>query len=100
MPQNSNGSNLKVTTKMGSKVLRDEELMTESYSQNQQREAKAAPSCKAPGFAEPWGRENEKFLMKLREAGQLHLPSDDAELMKASNKDLNKRGINTKKTSN
>ena len=84
---------------MGSKVLRDEELKTESYSQNQQREPKAVPSCKSPGFAEPWGRENEQFLMKLRKAGQLHLATDDAELMKAQKQDLKKRNIKTKPTS-
>ena len=100
MPQNSNGSNLKVTTRMGTKVLKDEELMTESYAQNQQREVKSTPSCKAPGFAEPYGHETQSFLQKLRDSGQLHFATDDDELIKASNNDLNKRGIKTKQTSN
>tara|TARA_R110002050_G_scaffold267920_1_gene409659 strand:- start:1539 stop:1853 length:315 start_codon:yes stop_codon:yes gene_type:complete len=98
-PQNSNGSNLSVSTRMGNKVLKDEELMTESYSQNQQREPKSTPSCKEPGFAEPYGHETQAFLLKLRDSGQLHLPTDDAELMKASNKDLAKRGLKTNKIS-
>ena len=100
MTQQANGSNLSVSTRMGNKVLKDEELMTESYAQNQQREPKAVPSCKTPGFAEPYGRETKEFLQKLRDSGQLHFATDDDSLLKARDKDLSKRGLKTTKTSN